>query len=191
MRRRAFLAAVAGSVGAVASLRARADEATVPAPVQAQLLTKVAAYDKNFAARAGARAQVLVVVQSGNDESTRMAAALLKELGSINAIGGLPHDDGQIAYSGAASLAATIKKRKIAIVILAPGLGDEIDAVRAALDGVDVLSVATVDSWVPRGIVLGFDLVSGKPKLLVHLGQAKKQHVAFKAEVLKLMRIYE
>ena len=39
--------------------------------------------------------------------------------------------------------------------------------------------------------VLGFDLVSGKSKLLCHLGQAKKQHVAFKAEVLKLMKVYE
>jgi len=44
---------------------------------------------------------------------------------------------------------------------------------------------------VPRGIVLGFDLVGGKPKMLVNLGQARKQHVAFMAEVLKLAKVFE
>ena len=44
---------------------------------------------------------------------------------------------------------------------------------------------------VPKGAVLGFDLVSGKPKLLVHLTQAKKQNAAFKAEALKLMKVFE
>jgi hypothetical protein len=33
--------------------------------------------------------------------------------------------------------------------------------------------------------------VSGRTKLVINLGQAKKQKVAFRAEVLKLMRIVE
>jgi hypothetical protein len=36
-----------------------------------------------------------------------------------------------------------------------------------------------------------FDLVSGRPKILVNLTQARAQHVAFSAELLKLARIYE
>ena len=44
---------------------------------------------------------------------------------------------------------------------------------------------------VPKGIVLSFDLVSGKPKIVVHLGQAKRQDVQFKAELLKLARVIE
>jgi hypothetical protein len=39
--------------------------------------------------------------------------------------------------------------------------------------------------------VLDFDLISDKPKLLVHLGQARKQKVAFGAEILKLMQVHE
>jgi hypothetical protein len=45
--------------------------------------------------------------------------------------------------------------------------------------------------YVPAGIVLGFDLVSGRPKLVVNLSQARRQHVDFRAEVLKLMKVYE
>jgi len=39
--------------------------------------------------------------------------------------------------------------------------------------------------------VLGFELVSSKPRLLVHLSQARKQNVDFRAEVLKLVQIYQ
>jgi len=44
--------------------------------------------------------------------------------------------------------------------------------------------------YVPAGIVLGFDLVSGRPKLLVNIEQAKKQQVSLPASVLKLMKVY-
>jgi hypothetical protein len=37
--------------------------------------------------------------------------------------------------------------------------------------------------------VLGFELVSGRPKLVIDLAQAKRQNVLFRAEALKLMRI--
>ena len=40
-------------------------------------------------------------------------------------------------------------------------------------------------------LVFGFDLVSGRPKLLLNLTQAKLQNVAMKAAVLKLMQVFE
>jgi len=192
LARRSFLLGVPSAIlVGLARRTARADDVAVPPAVQAQLIGKVAAYDKEFANRAGARAQVLVVVRSGDDASTRTGAAMMKELGALSTIGGLPHDETQLTFTNAKDLATAIKKKGAAIVVLTPGHGGEIDAIRTALDGVNVLSVSTVAEWVPRGVVLGFDLVSGKPKLLVHLGQAKKQNVVFKAEVLKLMRVYE
>ena len=58
-----------------------------------------------------------------------------------------------------------------------------------------VVTPPTLNPWnpdyVPGGIVLGFDVVSGRPKLLVHLTQAKRQNVALRAEALKLMRVFE
>jgi hypothetical protein len=66
-----------------------------------------------------------------------------------------------------------------------------IEGIRDALSGISVLSVGAVADYALRGAVLGFDLVSGKPKIVCNLTQAKKQDVAFKAEVLKLMRVIE
>jgi hypothetical protein len=168
-----------------------AEEVAVPVGLQAELFAKVAAYDKNFGARAGDRAHVLILTRPGDAESVRTAAHLEAALRGINDIGGLPHDETTIAYPGARALADTCRSRHIAIVYVGPALGAEIDAIRDALTGVSVLTVAAVAEYVPRGIVLGFDVVSGKPKLVVHLGQAKKQDVVFKAEVLKLMRVIE
>lgn len=170
----------------------RAEEASLPPSIQAELLVKVAAYDRNFAARAGARAAVLIVVKPGDDDSARAGAALAKALGAQPALAGLPHDETTLAIADAATIVKTSKARRAAIVYLAPGYADEeMAAMAKAFAGADVLTVASVARFVPRGVVLGFDLVSGKPKLLVHLAQARRQNVAFGAEILKLMQVYE
>jgi hypothetical protein len=169
----------------------RAEEVAVPVALQAQLLAKVASYDRHFGARSGERAKVLLVVMPGNSESSRKASEMQRELGSIAQIAGLSHDETVSQYSGAASLKATCENEHIAIVYIGPGFGAEIDAIRDALGGVDVLTASAVADHVQRGIVLGFDLVSGKPKLLVNLTQARAQNVDFSSSVLKLMKVYE
>ena len=163
----------------------------MPVALQAELVAKVASYDRNLAARAGDRVHVLIIVNAKSDRSTSFAKSMTSALGSVDTIGGLPHDEATAPFSGAAALADTCRAKHIAIVYLAPGLGDEVPGIRAALDGVNVLSVAADAGEVSKGIVLGFDLVSGKPKIVVHLGQAKRQQVSFKAELLKLAKVQE
>ncbi len=167
------------------------EDVAVPAALQAELVAKVAAYDKNLGARAGDKVHVLIVVKPKDDASGRFAKSIESALGGVDKIGGLPHDETTTTFSTANVLAETCKSKRIAIVYLAPGFSDDIPAIKTALEGVSVLSVAAVAAEVPKGIVLGFDLVSGKPKIVVHLGQAKRQDVAFKAELLKLARVHE
>jgi hypothetical protein len=171
--------------------RASAEEVAVPAGLQAELIAKVAPYDKNFAARASDRVHVLVVTRSGDADSERTANQLTAALRDVKDIGGLPHDEATLAFSGAQALADAVRARRASIVYLTPGLTSEIEGIRDALSGISVLSVGAVADYALRGAVLGFDLVSGKPKIVCNLTQAKKQDVAFKAEVLKLMRVIE
>jgi hypothetical protein len=72
-----------------------------------------------------------------------------------------------------------------------PGLQNNIAEIKRSLDGLDVLSVASIGSYVHQGIVLGFDVVSGKPKLLVNLEQAHSQKISFKSELLKMVRVVD
>ena len=62
-------------------------------------------------------------------------------------------------------------------------------AISRSLAGTSVLSAAAEARAVELGAVLGFDLVSGKPKLLFSLGQAGRQGVDLSAHVLRLMAV--
>ena len=164
----------------------------LPVPLQVELLVKVAGYDRNMAARAGDRIRVVILTKAGNDESTRVAALAEKALAEKDTIAGLPHERSVVPFADAPALAQLCRARRVGIVYLTPGFTDaEIAAMAASLDGVDVFTAASLADYVPKGVVLGFDLVSGKPKLLVHLGQARKQNVSLSAEVLKMVKVYE
>jgi len=151
----------------------------------------VASYDRNFEARSGEQARVLIVVDPGNSDSRLTATDMRSALGSVPSVGGRTHDEEIASYGDAPSLAETCRTRNAAIVYLTPGFSGEIPAIRDALGELKLLTVACMADYVPAGIVLGFDLVSGRPKLVVNLSQARRQHVDFRAEVLKLMKVYE
>jgi YfiR/HmsC-like len=168
-----------------------ADQVVVPLELQAELLGKVASYDRNMSARAGDRLQVLLLTKPSDSESVRVVSRMQSALRALALIGGLPHDEQTLNFTTAADLARHCRAQHIAILFLGPGHGDDLPAIREALDNVDVLSVSAVPEYVQRGVVLGFDVVSGKPRLLVNLAQARRQHVALRAEVLKLMKVYD
>jgi hypothetical protein len=166
----------------------RADD-HVPVRVQADLLVKVSAYDERLVARPGER-QVLLF-STAHADSEAMAKQMRSELGAFGRIAGKPHSEELMRYDAPAALAEACTKKNAAIVYLAPGLGASIQAIAAALDGIQVLTVAGSPEYVKLGAVLGFDLVSGKPKLLVHLGQARRQQVAFTPDLLRLAKVYK
>jgi hypothetical protein len=171
--------------------RGNAEEVAVPIELQVDLLVKVAAYDKHMPARAGDRVRVLTLTKDGDPESTRMALRVAKALATKDAIAALPHEESTARFTDGPALAARIAASHLSVVYFMPGFSDdEIAGAAAALSGVDVLTVASFPRYVPGGVVLGFDVVSGKPKLLVHLGQARRQRVELSADVLTLMRVY-
>jgi hypothetical protein len=158
--------------------------------MQVQLLTTVADYDKGFAERAKGKVKI-VLLTSKNADSARAATQVQGALGRLAQIGGQPHEESTVRYESGAALAGLCKNNGISVVFLMPGFQGEIADIKRSLDGVNVLSVATIGSYVQQGIVLGFDVISGKPKLLVNLAQARAQKVAFKAELLKMVKVIE
>ena len=184
-------AVLLGAASAFVHRRVSAEAPNVPVRLQAELLAKVATYDRNFEARSGEHARVLILVAPGDSDSKLTATDMRNALGSVPTVGGLSHEEEIIAYVDAPALAETCRTRQAAIVYLTPGFSGEIPAIRDALGSLKLLTVGSLADYVPAGIVLGFDLVSGRPKLVVNLRQARRQNVDFRAEVLKLMRVYE
>lgn len=162
----------------------------LPTQLQAELTVKVVGYDRNLKARAGDKVRIALVV-SDSDADRRWAAQMKTLLEKAEHIAGLPHAETTLTYGKADDLAAKSKSEHLAIVILAASLGGEADRLRTAFDGVDVLTIAPDQDFVKRGAVLGFELVSGKPKLFLNLPQARRQNVALSPEVMKLMTVYQ
>jgi hypothetical protein len=163
----------------------------VPAGAQAELLAKLVGFDRNFAARAGSKAVVILVAMPGDAESMSVVLEMKAALSRLPTVGNLPHEEQIVTYSSASALAELVRAKRAAIVYLGPGLDKHVPPIRDALSSLDVLSVGAIPSYVPAGIVLGFDLVSGRPKLLIQLSQARRQNVAFPASVLNLMKVYQ
>jgi beta-phosphoglucomutase-like phosphatase (HAD superfamily) len=162
----------------------------VPASLQAELVAKLENYDRTFSTRAGNTARILLVVKAGSAKSEMSANEMRSALSRIERVGGLPHHETLVAYAGAAELAQRCRAERIAIVFVAAELEDAIEAIRAALTGASVLTVGALPSYVANGIVLGFELESGRPKIIVNLEQARDQNVNFSSDVLRLMKVY-
>jgi hypothetical protein len=166
-----------------------AETAAVPPELQASLLSKACSYDRGFRARAGDTARILIVVRSGSARSEALASYMKGVFGNLADFAGLPHEQTVVPYQSAEILANRCRTERIAVVYVSSDLDDDIEAVRSTLTGVDVMTVAATPTYVDAGIVLGFDLISGKPKLLLNYTQARAQHVDFPTNVLLLMKI--
>jgi hypothetical protein len=167
-----------------------AETVQIPSSVQAELTAKLAGYDRNFASRAGSKAVIILAAMPGDAESNRAAMELKAALARLPTVGSLPHEEQVVNFSSAAALADIVRSKKGAIVYFGPGFSKQMPAIRSAFSSLNVLTIAAVPDYVPDGIVLGFDLVSGRPKLLVNIEQAKKQQVSLPASVLKLMKVF-
>ena len=187
---RSFIVAAGALLMSLIATDARAETA-VPLRLQAELLAKVASYDKTLPGRAGGLVRVVVVVRHGDDESSSTAGHLRSALSGMSEIAGVPHEDSTVEFTDAPALAELAKSRTISIFFFAPGFAELQSAIAAALAGIPVLTVSALPENVRKGAILGFELVGGKPRLLVNLSQSRNQGVVLAADVLRLATVIQ
>ena len=181
--------ALGGFIGLLVATPAWADAVVVPVSLQAELVGKIVPYDRSPPVLAGDRLVVLILVRAGSADSERAAAQMEDALGLQPEIGGYAHASERVTFTTPADVARAVKVHQAGVLYVTPGLSGAAPAIAASLDDVDVLSVAAVPGDVASGIVVGFDVDSGRPKILVNLVHAKRQHVDFQAAFLKLTRV--
>lgn len=168
-----------------------ADEVSVPSQLQVELLGRVVRFERGFAGHAGTPARVTIVVRPGNVESSRFAAQLGAQLGHTADLAGRTVEVATVEYASAGALATAVRGDGTAIVYLSAGLGGEVSGIASALAGRGVLVVSAVGADVDRGAVLGFELVSSRPRIIVNVPRAREQHLDFNANLLRLARVVE
>lgn len=191
MGKRGLIAAVILVLGLIVHPSGAEEDVAVPLPLQMELLLKVAAYDRNLPARARDTVEVLILTKNGDAQSTHVATQAGRALDGKRLADRPVHVVIEAHVDGART-AKRIRELRAAIVYAAPGFSDdEMTALGRSLDGVDVLSAGALARFVQTGVVVAFDLVSGKPKLLVHIKRAREQNVDLSSKVLKLAKVIE
>jgi hypothetical protein len=167
------------------------DEPAVPLQLQAELTVKVVGYVQEPHLQPPDIMHIGILTKAGRPESARFGAELKAALDRVPSIAGHAHDQSMLAFSTALDLVQEVKRQHLFLIYLTPGLGAEILAITQALQRVPVVTIAATDSYVSAGAILGFELLSGHPKMVFNLAQAKKQNIVFGSAVMKLMRLVE
>ena len=191
MRRRTALAGLGASASFLFPGSARAVEPEVPLRLQTSLLDRVIPFDRNFALRVHGQLSVAVVVDNTNPDSTRVGAQLLGELGALSTLGNYPVTTSRVSFSDVQQLVDECKRLRAGIIYITPGLRVAIPRLAGAFEGLRVLTVGTLPEQARSGLVLGFAEHSGKPRVLVNLGEARKQQVDFRADFLRMAEVLE
>jgi hypothetical protein len=160
---------------------------SVPVRLQCELIGKIAAFDKAFKARSGARARLIVVHKGG--DSARIGHQMANALKDLPDIAGLPKTVETLEWTNPAALASVIRARPTALVYFSVGLEADAPAIAAALAGTDVLTVGATGTIAERGACVGFELEEGRRKIYVNLRVAKAQKVDFRAGLLSLAKL--
>jgi hypothetical protein len=181
--RSAYLAALLSVAGA-----SRA-ETTVPIDLQVDLMQRVLRFERGLAGRAGAQVNLAVVARSGNAGSEKVAGQLSKALEKVTEIAGKPVKLSTLSFTNAGALKQAVASKGLHLLYLAPGFENDLQAIAAALDGVAVITLTTDGDQVDAGAVLGFELVSAKPRIALNLGQAKRQTLDFSSDLFRLARV--
>ena len=173
------------------SISAVADDPSVPLRLQVDLTAKVMGYAQQPSVRAVDAVRVGILTRPGSAESTRVGAELKAAFDALPAIAGQAHEQSILRWSGVSNLVDEAQSKKLFLLYLTPGFEADVPGIARAFRGVQVITIAAVDDYVADGAILGFELVSGHPKMVFNMAQAKRQNVVFASSVMKLMRVVE
>jgi hypothetical protein len=170
---------------------AAAEEPSIPLDLQAQLSAKIVEYVENPPVAGVQQLPLGILVDARDANSMRAAVELRAAFARVSASGRRTFDAQIIEWASARALADEIARRKVSVLYLMPGLSEELSAVVNALAGRRVLTIAAVDTYVAGGAILGYELASGHPRMILNLRQAKSQEIVLRAALMKLVRIIE
>lgn len=174
---------LAMSLALVGSVAASAEE--LPVALQAQLLSKMTTYIGTLAPGDGATIKVLVVSAAPPDAPSRGAQAIAAAIGQVGKLGAYKVETKLVTFASAKKLQASVTDEKPQIVYLAPEIDEKgAQAVVEAVGTAPVVTISGVSDHVKQGVVLGFSMEEARPRVLVHLKQARKQSIEFRNGLL-------
>ena len=178
----------AAAAPATAAATAAAD---VPPDRQVLILARALAYDDNLKTRAGTELLIAVLWRPGQPASEGCGTALtaaFKALGSVK-VQGLPLKSVSIGWTGEPPLSAAIAAQGIDALYVCGGLEGELPTITTLSRRVQVVTLASQENQVGRGLSLGVFAVEGRPTIVVNIGASRREGAAFGSDLLRLAKV--
>jgi hypothetical protein len=169
---------------------AGADDSAVPVELQVELLARIVRYERSYMAQS-ASARLLAVVRTNDVDSTRTGSEFIAHVRRQQRVGGRTVTASVHEFTNVRALRDAVARDQVSIVYFAPGLASEMPAIASAFAGRNVITVAATGRDVDRGAVVGFELVSSRPRIAVNLPRARAQRLRFNAQFLRIARVVE
>lgn len=133
----------------------------VPAELQATIVARVIAYDRSF--RAGEGRPRVGVLFKASDKSADSAPELVDAFEAVGSLSAVSR-----RYKDLADLSGWMSSQKIRILYVAPGLAEEVEAVRDLARQRKTVTVTPVRAFVERGLAIGIVPRGGRAGILVN-----------------------
>lgn len=162
--------------------------AEVPLDVQLPAFLKALSFDRSLPATHGSLA-IGVVFDPGNRDSESAKDRLLaihRELTRLRVKGqrvelvAIPYDSG-----------SSLSTAGVKVLLVAPLPAAALEGLARQSASEDLLTLATDASYVDRGLALGMEMNSGRPRFVVNLAAAAEAGASFESSFLNLCRIVE
>lgn len=176
-----------GLVGLFAVCRGRADEVAVPLSLQVDLLGKVLWYERTLQRSQQAELSIAILTRPKHLASEASAEQLEAQLTRVKALGGKPVRVRRVPYRSAEQTQRTTEGAYL--LYLTPGLEAAVADIAAAIAGQNVLTICSFGGGVPLGAVMGFELTSSKPQIVINLDRARAQKLDFSAQFLRIAKV--
>jgi hypothetical protein len=190
-----FLRQVVGVVATCGSLLLQAassnGEVEVPVDRQVLILSRALAYDSELKARVGSDILIAVLSKPGHPASEAMGQTVLKAYRQILnvKVQGIPLAVRPLSYAGPAALAAAVAAQSFDVVYVCTGLDPDLPAIIEVARKRRVVTIASNEEQVTRGLALGVFAIDARPTIVLNLGAARSEGAAFSSELLRVAKV--
>jgi hypothetical protein len=163
-----------------------AAQPSIPAELQASILTRMLAYDRTLKSRAGTSVGIGIVFKANDKESAQSQQEMVAAFKAVEpqTIAGLPMTVSAQPYKDAEDLAAWIGKEGLDVLYVAPGLGSGVEAIRNICQQKKIVSMSPVRAFVEQGLAIGLVLKGESPRIVVNRAVAEASGMELDSKLL-------
>lgn len=173
----------------LASVPLHAQESGVPVALQAELLSRLLWYERGLQKSQQKELRAIIIERARDPASSLAAAQLEAQFKQGKTLGGKRVLHRRVVFESAEQVGRVAQEDRAYLACLTPGLSGVAADLAKVLSARGVLSVSTQGADTAKGIVLGFELASGKPRIVLNLAQARAQKLDFSAQFLRVVRV--